>query len=169
MNSIIVSKSNPVTSNRTEDDSLLAPSDTTNAVRVWQTVLDAWAAGKIDEVVKQFADEFTFIDHALGLEFREKDRLREFLVKIREFFPGSERSDQTILRSGDCIVSQWTLSAMQNEPFLNGHLRKVKMSAQGVSVLRVVDGRIVEWSEYYDQVNSRRYPLVGWLTDWCEL
>jgi hypothetical protein len=69
----------------------LPPRETTKAVRVWQMILDAWAAGEIDEVVKQFADEFIFIDHALGLEFREKDRLREFLAKVREFIPESER------------------------------------------------------------------------------
>jgi steroid delta-isomerase-like uncharacterized protein len=132
-------------------------------------VLDAWAAGDIDEVVKQFADDFTFIDHALGLEFKEKNRLREFLVKIREFFPESERTDHTVLRGGDRIVSQWTLTATQNEPFLNGHFRKLKISAQGVSVLRVMDGRIVEWSEYYGQVNSRLSLLASWFTAWCEV
>jgi steroid delta-isomerase-like uncharacterized protein len=166
---MMVGNSTPAASKRTEDDNRLAPSETTNALRVWQRVLGAWAAADIDEVVKQFADEFTFIDHALGLEFKEKDRLREFLARIREFIPESERRDQTILGSEDRIVSQWTFTAVQNEPFLNGRFRKVKISAQGVSVLRIVNGRIVEWSEYYDQVNSRRYPLVGWFTDWCEL
>ena len=120
-------------------------------------------------MVSQIADEFTFSDHALGLEFKEKDRLHEFLVKSREFFPDSERTDHTLLSGGDCIVSEWTFTATQDEPFLNGRFRKVKMSAHGISVVRVRDGRIVKWSEYYDQIMSRRYRLAAAFTDWCEL
>ena len=154
---------------RIEDESLLASTQRTNAVRIWQMVLDAWVAGDIDEVLRQFADEFTFIDHALGLEFKEKDRLHEFLVKIRELYSDSERIDHTLFSDGDCIISEWTFTATQDEPFLNGRFRKVKISARGVSVVQVRDGRIVKWSEYYDQLMSRRYRLVGSFTDWGEI
>jgi steroid delta-isomerase-like uncharacterized protein len=169
MNRITAGNSAPVIYKHIEYNNLLASGEPANGVQVWQRVLDGWAAGDTDEVVNEFADEFTFFDHALRLEFRNKDRLREYLVKIREFFSESERRDRTVLGSEDRIVSQWTLVASQNEPFLNGRFRKVKISAQGVSVLRIVDGRIAEWSEYYDQVNSRRYPIAAWFTDWREI
>jgi hypothetical protein len=88
MKRIIVSNSTPTISPRqAADENFLGPTEMTNAARIWRTVLGAWAIGDIDEVVNQFADEFTFIDHALELEFKEKDRLSEFLVKMREFFP----------------------------------------------------------------------------------
>jgi steroid delta-isomerase-like uncharacterized protein len=170
MNGIIVSNSTPVISPRqTGDKNLPGPTEMTNAARIWQTVLDAWAVGDIDEVVNQFADEFTFIDHALEFEFKDKDRLYEFLVKIRESFPDSERTDHILLSDGLSIVSEWNFAATQNEPFLYGHFLKEKISAQGISVVRVRNGRIAKWSEYYDQVTSRRYRLRGWFTDWCEV
>jgi hypothetical protein len=43
------------------------------------------------EVLDQFSEQFTFSDHALELEFKDKRRLREFWEKIRELFPASER------------------------------------------------------------------------------
>ena len=43
-------------------------------------------------------------DHALGLEFKEKDRLHEFLVKSRELYSDSERTDHTLFSNGDCIL-----------------------------------------------------------------
>jgi ketosteroid isomerase-like protein len=125
--------------------------------------------GNIDEVVNQFADEFKLIDHAVGLEFTEKHRLHEFLAKIVELFPDVQRTDQTLLSDGDRIISEWTLTGTENEPLLYGRFLRLKISAKGVSVVRVRDGRIVECSEYYDQVISRRYRLAGWFTDWTEV
>ncbi|HKB41375.1 MAG TPA: hypothetical protein VKD72_33425, partial [Gemmataceae bacterium] len=45
--------------------------------------------GNVVEAAEQFRDRFTFTDHALGLEFKDKERLTEFLAKAREFFPDS--------------------------------------------------------------------------------
>jgi hypothetical protein len=72
------------------------------------------------EVVDQFNDQFTFTDHALGLEFKDKRRLTEFFAKMRERFPDSERMDNTLFSGGDRVVSEWTLTATQTEPFLGG-------------------------------------------------
>src|SRR5262245_48083881 len=54
--------------------------------RILQTALAAWRQGNLVEVVEQFSDQFTFADHALELEFKDKGRLTEFLAKIRELF-----------------------------------------------------------------------------------
>jgi hypothetical protein len=62
--------------------------------------------GNIREAVDQFNDQFTFTDHALGLEFKDKGRLTEFLAKIRELFPDSERKANTIFSSGDRVISE---------------------------------------------------------------
>jgi len=50
-------------------------------------VLAALNQGSISGAVDQFADDFTFTDDALGLQFSEKDRLAEFLQKSRQLFP----------------------------------------------------------------------------------
>jgi ketosteroid isomerase-like protein len=136
---------------------------------IWQAALDALSEGDIDQVVNQFADQFTFTDHALGIEFKEKNRLQEYFVKIREFFPESERTNRAFFSVGDVIINEWTLAATVSEPFLYGRPLKVKIEAHGVSVVRVSNGRIVEWSEYYDQVRSRHYRVAGQFSNWCGL
>jgi hypothetical protein len=45
--------------------------------------------GKIEDAVAEFAEEFRFNDLALGLEFTNKEGLREFLQKERELYPHS--------------------------------------------------------------------------------
>jgi steroid delta-isomerase-like uncharacterized protein len=139
--------------------------EATTSDRILQIVLAAWRQRNFVAVVNQFSDQFTFTDHALGLEFKDKGRLTEFLAKIRELFPDSERRDNTIFSNGDRVISEWTLTATTTEPFLEGRLRKVPISVPGISVVQIKNGRISQWSDYYDQLKSRPGSLSGLSSD----
>jgi ketosteroid isomerase-like protein len=152
-----------------EDNNGITLAGKTSAIQTWQKTLKALLEGKIDEAIDQFGDEFTFTDHALELKFSEKERLHEYFAKIRVMFPDSKRVDQTLSSNANTIVSEWTIKDTQSEPFAYGRFLKINIEAHGVSVVRVTDGRIVKWSEYYDQVGSRRYRLAGQFSDWCEV
>jgi steroid delta-isomerase-like uncharacterized protein len=143
--------------------------EATTPDRILQIVLAAWRQRNFVAVANQFSDQFTFTDHALGLEFKDKGRLTEFLAKIRELFPDSERRDNTIFSNGDRVISEWTLTATTTEPFLEGRLRKVPISVPGISVVQIKNGRISQWSDYYDQLKSRRSGVAAWFTEWIEL
>ena len=146
-----------------------ASAEATTSERILQIALAAWRQGNFVEVVDQFNDQFTFTDHALGLEFKDKGQLTEFLAKIRELFPDSERKDNSIFTSGDFVISEWTLTATKTEPFLGGLLRKVPICVRGISVVQIKNRKINQWSDYYDQLKSRRYGLAAWFTEWVEL
>ena len=93
----------------------------------------------------------------------------EFLAKIGECFPDSERRDNTIFSNGDHVISEWTLTATKTEPFLDGRLRKVPICERGISVVQIKNGKISQWSDYYDRLKARRYVIAGWFTKWIEL
>ena len=133
----------------------------TSPDQILQTALAAWRQGNFVATANQFNDQFTFTDHALGLEFKDKGRLTEFLAKIQERFPDSVRRDNTIFSSGDRVITEWTLTATHAEPFLDGRPRKVPVTVQGISVVQTKNGKISRWSEYYDQVKSRRYSVAA--------
>ena len=137
--------------------------------RILQIALAAWRQGNFVEVVDQFDDQFTFTDHALELEFKDKGRLTKFFAKTHEFFPDSERRDNTIFSSGNCVITEWTLTATKTESFLGGRLPKVPICVQGVSVVQVTNGKISQWSDYYDQLQSQRYGVAALFTEWIEL
>jgi steroid delta-isomerase-like uncharacterized protein len=143
--------------------------DVTSPDRVLQTALTALRQGNFAEVVDQFNDEFTFTDHALDLEFKDKGRLREFLAKIREHFPDSERKASTIFSSEDGVTSEWALTATHTEPLPGGRLRREPICVRGVSVVQIEHGKISQWSDYYDQVQSRRYRVAAWFSEWMEV
>jgi steroid delta-isomerase-like uncharacterized protein len=146
-----------------------ASAPATTPDRILQIALAAWRQGNLVELVDQFNNQFTFTDYALGLEFKDKERLTEFLAKTRERFPDSERSDKTLSSGGEYVVSEWTLTATTTEPFLEGRLRKVPICVQGISVVQIKNGKISQWSDYYDQLKSRRQGVAALFERWIEL
>ena len=87
--------------------------------RILKVALTALKRADFVEVVNQFNDHFTFIDHTLKLEFKDKERLIDFFAKTNELFSDSERTDDIILSDAAYVVSQWTLTATKSEPFMD--------------------------------------------------
>ena len=143
--------------------------DATTPNGILHAFLAAWWHGNVVEAADQFGYLFTFTDHALGLEFKHKERLTEFLAKTREFFPDTQRTDNTICSSEGGVISEWTLTATLSEHSLGGLQRKVPIRVQGISVVQMQNGKITRWSEYYDRLTARRYGLASWFTEWTEL
>ena len=71
--------------------------------------------------------------------------------------------------SGDYVIMEWTLQATLTEPFYGGLSRKVGVSLHGASVVRTDDGKITEWTDYYDGLTARRTALASYFTEWVEL
>jgi hypothetical protein len=124
--------------------------------------------GKIEEAVADLAEEFRFNDRGLGLEFTDKERLREFFLKQRELYPSSSFETTTILIAEDYVVAEWLLKYSIKEPFYGNSFRNVPVSLRGVSVVRTKRGKITEWSDYYDGLISRRTALASHFTEWVE-
>jgi transcription initiation factor TFIID subunit TAF12 len=106
--------------------------------------------------VAQFDDCFTFADHALALEFTDKVRLSEFFHKSRQLFADTALEIASLFESGDHAIAQWRLSATQTLPYGSISYRFPISLLPGSTIVRVEHGRIVQWSEYYDQNSSRQ-------------
>jgi SnoaL-like polyketide cyclase len=116
----------------------------------------------------QFDDHFTFTDHALELEFSDRGRLIEFLQKSRELFPDTVVEADAISECRDQAVVQWKLNATQDVSYGGYFDRRVPISLRGVSIVHMKDGRVTKWSDYYDQLASRRSGLAAFFTEWIE-
>ena len=123
---------------------------------------------RIEDALDLFAQSFKFQDHGIGLQFSDQDRLSEFFRKSRELYPDSALETHMVFANGDDVVMEWTMYATVSEPFYGGLLRRVPVSVQGVSVVRVVNGKITEWTDYYNGVSSRRAALAAHFEEWVE-
>jgi hypothetical protein len=134
-----------------------------------ETVLRCVGEGRLDEAVNQFNDRFTFNDNGIQLEFSDKERLREFFQKTREAYSGFAIETEAIRQIRDELIGEWTLRATVTEPFFGGMQRKTPIVLRGVSVVRFENGKITQWSDYYDGLSSRRSAVAAFFTDWIEL
>ena len=110
------------------------------------TVLDQVKNGRIDDAIACFAEEFSFKDHGIGVEFRDKERLAEFFQKARELYPDSLLQTDAIFVSGDRVIMEWTLQANITEPLYAGLSRKVSVSVHGASIVLINNGKVAGWS-----------------------
>ena len=136
-------------------------------LRLLESALLALSEGRVAAALEQFADRFTFNDRALSLEFTDKARLTEFFEKSRELFPDARLEVVFLFESGNHAVAQWKITATQTVPYGSMSYR-FPVWLYGATVVRVDDGKIVEWSDYYDQGSSRRFNLAASFTEWFE-
>ena len=62
--------------------------ETATSEQVVLPVLTRLDNGNIDDAIARFAEEFTFKDRGIGLEFKDKGRLTEFFQKDVGILPG---------------------------------------------------------------------------------
>jgi hypothetical protein len=96
-------------------------------------------------------------------------RLAEFFQKTRELYPDSSLQTDTILVSGEHVITEWTLKTTITEPFYGGLSRKFPVSLHGASIVCIDNGKITDWSDYYDGLTSRRMALAAYFTAWVGL
>jgi ketosteroid isomerase-like protein len=127
---------------------------------ILQSALAALNQGRFSEVVKHFDQDgcFRFSDHALELEFMDKARLTEFFEKSRELFPDTKVEIISLFEDGEHAIAEWQLTATQTVPYGSIGYR-FPISLLGITIVHVEKGKIVRWSDYYDQGASRR---VNW-------
>lgn len=134
---------------------------------ILDSMLAALSDGKITEFVERFDGDFKFTDHALDLEFTNKGRLIEFLKKSRELFPYAVVDVGSTFEIGDYAIAEWTLTATETAGYGSIQLR-LPISLSGVSLAQIRNERVVHWSDYYDQLKSRRVGLAAVFTEWIE-
>jgi len=134
---------------------------------ILKSILAALNQGKVSEVADQFDDHFTFKDHALDLEFTDKERLIEFFRKSREFFRDSAVEVDSTFACGDHAIAVWKLTATQTESYGSQHYR-FPIVVEGSTIISVKNGRVIRWSDYYDQITSRRIGLASSFKDGIE-
>ena len=136
--------------------------------RVVSAVLRQLNQGQIEDAAACFATDFRYKDHGVGLEFMDRERLTDFFRKARELYPDYfVQADQTFV-SGEHVITQWTLQVTVSEPFYAGLTRRTPISIPGVSIVRIDDGKIADWADYYDGWTARRTALAEHFTEWIE-
>ena len=142
-------------------DRAVAPLD------VLHSVFTALNQRDIAKAIDQFDGDFAFNDYALDLEFTDKDRMIEFFQKSFELFPDTAVELLSTFEYGDYAFAEWKLTATHTESF--GSLAyRFPIVLRGSTVVQTRSGRVVRWSDYYDQLKSRRGRLGAFFEEWID-
>jgi steroid delta-isomerase-like uncharacterized protein len=137
------------------------------ALDVLRSVFAALNQRSISRAVNQFADDFAFNDYALDLEFTDKGRLAEFFQKATELFPDTVVELVSTFECDDYAIAEWKLTATQTEQY--GSLSyRFPIVLRGSTIVQIEGGRVTHWSDYYDQLTSRRGRLRVFFEEWIE-
>src|SRR5262245_40471161 len=135
---------------------------------ILKSMLTSLSEGRTTDFVAGFQSPFKFTDHALNLEFKEHQLLTEFLEKSRELFPDTVMEVVSVFQSGDAAFAEWKLTATETVSVGSMNLR-MPILLSGVSIAHFNGGKITRWTDYYDQLTSRRVGLAAFFTEWVEL
>src|SRR5262245_18911209 len=132
---------------------------------ILKSMLTSLSEGRITDFVAGFQSPFEFTDHTLDLEFKGHRLLTEFLEKSRELFPDTAMEVVSVFQSGDAAIAEWKLTATQTVSAGSMNLR-MTILLPGVSIAQFNGGKITRWTDYYDQLKSRRVGLAAFFTEW---
>ena len=133
---------------------------------ILKSMLTSLSEGRIKDFVAGFQSSFEFTDNALNLQFKEHQRLTVFLEKSREYFPDTVVEVISVFQSGDAAIAEWKLTATQTLSI--GMNLRMPILLSGVSIAQFNRGKITRWTDYYDQLESRRVGLAAFFTEWIE-
>ena len=133
---------------------------------ILKSMLTFLSGGRITDFVAGFQSSFEFTDYALNLQFQEHQRLTVFLEKSREFFPDTVVEVVSVFQSGDAAIAEWKLTATYTLSI--GMNLRMPILLSGVSIAQFNSGKITRWTDYYDQLKSRRAGLAAFFTEWIE-
>jgi SnoaL-like protein len=137
------------------------------ALDVLRSVFGALNQRNISRAVDQFADDFAFNDYALDLEFTDKGRLTEFFQKACELFGDTVVELVSTFECGGYAIAEWKLTATHVEQSGSRSYR-FPIVLRGSTIVQIEKGRVTHWSDYYDQLTSRRGPLKAFFEEWIE-
>ena len=134
---------------------------------VLKSMLTSLSEGRITDFVAGFQSSFEFTDHALNLQFKEHQQLTKFLEKSRELFPDTVMEVVSVFQSGDAAIAEWKLTATQTVSAGSLNLQ-MPILLSGVSIAQFNSGKVTRWTDYYDELGSRRAGLAAFFTEWTE-
>jgi len=128
---------------------------TPDATTVASAYIDAANAGDTDAMAALSAPGFV---HHSGAGDLDVDGVREGLAYYRTAFPDLryELEELLLVDGGSAVVARWTMRGTHRGRFFGVEGTGRAFESPGLSLHRIVDGRIVEDWEYSDDIGQMR-------------
>jgi steroid delta-isomerase-like uncharacterized protein len=105
---------------------------------------DVWNRGDPDAVDEIFAPDFVGNDPAPPDLIAGPEGMKRFVAQMRAAFPDWTVTTDDLMVDGDRLISRWTVRGTHRRPFAGVEPTGRAIELHGISIHRIVAGRIVE-------------------------
>jgi steroid delta-isomerase-like uncharacterized protein len=92
-----------------------------------------------------------------------REGFKQAVVMMHEAFPDIHYTIEDMVAEGDRIATRWTLRGTHQGEFFGVPATANQVRVEGIHILRIVDGQVVECWEVWDQLSMLRQ--IGALPD----
>ena len=118
-----------------------------------ERILQIWNQGNLGLVDQVYAAQVVRYDAGWPHPIRGLDALKNHFQFYRSAFPDIDMIIQETIMEGDKIVWHWTLTGTNTGPMGEAPATGKQVQLSGISVGRIVDGKIAELGDFYNQAS----------------
>ena len=115
---------------------------------------EVWRKGRLEAIDEMVADDAVM--HGLaepGAVARGGAGFKPFVARMRAAFPDVDIRPQQLVEEDDVIVTRWVATMTHQGDQLGVPATGRRVSIDGVTIVRLRDGKIVEAWNHYDQLS----------------
>jgi len=125
-------------------------------MNVINQLLTAWNTHDLERLVALYAPVYEGTDVAQPIPRRGLEGARESLVQYLQAFPDIHFTMEDILVQGNCVSLVWRAEGTHYGVLMNIPPTGRKIAVKGVSILTIVDGKIVRGLYVWDVAGMLR-------------
>jgi steroid delta-isomerase-like uncharacterized protein len=128
------------------------PSNRDLSNRFIEEVINGRKLSLIDETV---AEDFVYIDSTIGT-VKGRDSLKEMLTRMFSSFPDLVWTVEQYISEGDTLVTHYSVTGTQDGEYRSIPAMHKKITVQGVSINKIIDGKLAETRMLRDDLGLMR-------------
>ncbi|MFC2031425.1 ester cyclase [Chloroflexota bacterium] len=108
---------------------------------------EVWSQGNLDAVDELCAPDVVLHGALPGMP-SGREGIKAIVSMYRDAFPDFKVTNEFVMAEGDMVASRWSTSATHKGELMGIPATGNQVSTTGISISRIVEGKIVEvWSE----------------------
>ncbi len=115
-----------------------------------------WNSKDVDRIETLFASDAVHEDITSGMKLHGVSAIRDLFSGTWEAIPDVRVEVKGVISQGESVAWEWTMTATHTGDFPDLPATGRPFSIDGVSVIRIVGGKILSQRDYYDQASFLR-------------
>jgi steroid delta-isomerase-like uncharacterized protein len=120
-----------------------------NKAVVRRILEEVWNGKKHDRIDEFYATDFVNVDPS-SPEVKNLEQFKQYIAEMNAAFPDQQVTIEDLVAEGDKVAKQWSVKSTHTGNFMGIPPTNKKISLSGITIYRIVDGKVKECVWGYD-------------------